>query len=146
MVLLLVQIGQEPHIHSACLPFLSLQAYSIALVTPVHLVDRAVWIIAIDVLQEVARHEVERDGILIAVHIVPGTFLIEVDDGAIVEDAHICISGGLYRNDRVVLEVVLDEGLGLGGKLLGGKRWVAGEAGGERHEAESCHCKKLVDD
>ena len=84
---------------------------------PVHLVDRAVWEIAIDVLQKAARHEVERDGILIAVHVAPGAILVEVDDGAIVEDAHICVGGGLNRNDRVALEVVLDEGLGLGWKL-----------------------------
>ena len=97
---------------------------------PVHLIDRAVWEIAIDVLQKAARHEVERDGILIAVHVAPGAILVEVDDGAVVEDAHICIGGGLNRNDRVALEVVLDEGLGLGGKLLGRKRWVACEADG----------------
>ena len=56
------------------------------MVAPVHFVDRAAWVIAIDVLQKVARYEVERDGILIAVHIAPGAILVEVDDGAIVED------------------------------------------------------------
>ena len=126
----LFQIRQEPDIDGAGLALLSLQAYSIALVAPVHLVDRAVWEIAIDVLQEAARHEVERDGILIAVHVAPGAILVEVDDGAVVEDAHICIGGGLNRNDRVVLEVVLDKGLGLSWKLLGRKRRVACEADG----------------
>ena len=126
----LFQIGQEPDIDGAGLALLSLQADSIALAAPVHLVDRAVWEIAIDVLQKAARHEVERDGILIAVHVAPGAILVEVDDRAVVEDAHICIGGGLYRNDRVALEVVLDKGLGLGGKLLGRKRRVACEADG----------------
>ena len=89
----LVQIGEITNVDGAGLAFLSLQADSVAVVLSVHLVDRAAWVIAIDILQKAAGNEVERDGIIIAVHVAPSTLLGEVDDGTVVEDTHICIVG-----------------------------------------------------
>ena len=63
------------------------------MVLSVHLVDRAAWVIAIDILQKAAGNEVERYGIIIAIHIAPDALLGKVDDGAIIEDTHICIVG-----------------------------------------------------
>ena len=89
----LVQIGEITNVDGAGLAFLSLQADSVAVVLSVHLVDGAAWVIAIDILQKGAGNEVERNGILIAIHVAPGTFLSEVDDGTVVEHTHICIVG-----------------------------------------------------
>ena len=89
----LVQIGEITNVDGAGLAIFSLEADSVALVLPVHLGDRAAWVIAIDVLQKGAGNEVERDGIIVAVHVAPGTLLGEVDDGTVVEDTHICIVG-----------------------------------------------------
>ena len=89
----LVQIGEITNVDGAGLAFLSLQADSVAVVLSVHLVDGAAWVIAIDILQKGAGNEVERDRILIAINVAPGTFLGEIDDGAVVEDTHIRIVG-----------------------------------------------------
>ena len=64
----LFQIHEETNVDGAVLAFLSLQPDSVAVVLLVHPGDGAAGVIAIDILQKDAGNEVERYGILVAIH------------------------------------------------------------------------------